>query len=102
MPSDKPTLNLDQLVDVELPDPPVLRTEIDCQKDERSPEYEINRIIKGRYNKDGDVEYLIDWKGYPALARTLEPLENLNEAAKEFVRTNKISIQGKKNKGSPS
>ena len=34
LPSDRPTPNLDRLVDVELPDPPVLRTEVDSQKDE--------------------------------------------------------------------
>ena len=28
-------------------------------------EYEVNRIIKGRYNKNGEFEYLIDWKGFP-------------------------------------
>ena len=41
-----------------------------------------------------------DWDLY--VRGTFEPLENLNEAAKEFVRTNKISIEGKKNKGSSS
>ena len=91
------TPKLDQLVDVELPDPPVLSTQADSQNDDdTSPEYEINKIIKGRYNKEGNVEYLIDWKGYPVSARTYEPLENLNETAREFVRTHDIPIQGKK------
>ena len=90
-------IKLDQLVDVELPDPPVLSTQADSQNDDdTSPEYEINKIIKGRYNKEGNVEYLIDWKGYPVSARTYEQLENLNETAREFVHTHDIPIQGKK------
>ena len=58
--------------------------------------YEINKIIKGRYNKEGNVEYLIDWKGFPASARSYEPYENLNEAAKEYVDKTKIEISGKR------
>ena len=41
------TPKLDQLVDVELPDPPVLSTQADSQNDDdTSPEYEINKIIQ--------------------------------------------------------
>lgn len=58
--------------------------------------YEINKIIKSRYNKEGNLEYLIDWKGFPASARSYEPYENLNEAAKEYVDKTKIEITGKK------
>ena len=91
--------DLDKLVDVEVPDPPVPSTEASAEpqdKDDESPEYEINKILKGRYKKNGNIEYLIDWKGYPASARTYEPLENLNETAKEYVRTHSIPITGKK------
>ena len=66
-------------------------------EDQTSPEeFEINKIIKGRYNKDGNIEYLIDWKGYPSSARTYEPEENLNEAAREYVKVNEIPMTGRK------
>ena len=64
--------------------------------EETEPIYDINKIIKGRYNKEGNIEYLIDWKGFPASARSYEPYENLNEAAKEYVDTKKIEITGKR------
>ena len=76
--------------DVELPDPPVLRTEEESRLPATEPEYEINKIIKGRYNKRGKLEYLIDWKGYPASTRTYEPLENLNTTAQEYVKSHDI------------
>ena len=63
---------------------------------QETPEYEINKIIRARYNRKGELEYLIDWKGYPAAERTYEPLENLNEAAREYVRTNDIPVTGRK------
>ena len=59
-------------------------------------EYEINKIIKGRYTTDGSVEYLIDWKNYPPSERTYEPYENLNDAAKAYVDSREIPITGKK------
>ena len=108
----------DHLADVEMADPPVLRTEAnqsdDTQPDSPQPEvtqpedgqmqqpqlgpdeFEINKIIKGRYNKAGDIEYLIDWKGYPPSARTYEPEENLNEFAKEYVKSHEIPVTGQK------
>ena len=64
--------------------------------EETEPEYEINKIVKGRYNKEGNVEYLIDWKGFPVSARTYEPYDNLNEAAKEYVDNTEIKITGKR------
>ena len=56
----------------------------------------VNKIIKARYNKEGNKEFLIDWKGYPASERTYEPLENLNDAAKEYVETHNIPVVGKR------
>ena len=59
-------------------------------------EFEINKIIKGRYNKTGEIEYLIDWKNYPPSHRSFEPYNNLNESAKKFVDSHNIPITGKK------
>ena len=52
-------------------------------------EYEINKIVKARYDKAGNLHYLIDWKGYPVSERTL------NEAAKEYVSSHDIPTTGK-------
>ena len=59
-------------------------------------EYEIDKIIRGKYNKDGKLEYLIQWKGFGKKDRTYEPVSNLNEAAKEYVSSHKIPISGKR------
>ena len=56
------------------------------------PLYEINKIIKGKYDKDGNIKYLVDWK---ETDRSYEPYDNLNEAAREFVDNNKVPIIGK-------
>ena len=63
--------------------------------DSQDDEYEIHKIVKARYDKAGNLHYLIDWKGYPASERTYEPFENLNEAAKEYVSSHDIPTIGK-------
>ena len=82
--------------DLELPDPPVPRPSVN--KNVSPSEFEINKILRARYDKDGKLEYLIDWKGYPASERTYELLENLNETARQYVQTHKIPITGHKQK----
>ena len=57
-----------------------------------SDEYKINKIVHARKAKNGSLEYLIDWKGYPVSARTYEPYSNLNTEAKQYVDTTKIKI----------
>lgn len=84
--------------DIELPDPPVERQGLESGEDSSentAEEYEINRIIHKKLGKDNKVLYLLDWKGYPASARTYEPEENLNEEAKKYVRTHDIPIVGR-------
>ena len=72
---------------------PILYSPSDSEENES--EYEINQIIKGRYTKDGKIEYLIDWKGYPKEARTYEPYDNLNDFAKKYVNEHNVPIVGK-------
>ena len=36
-------------------------------------QYEVSRIIKGRYSKSGEPEYLIEWANYPKESRSYEP-----------------------------
>ena len=67
-----------------------------ARTEENPPKFDINKILKGRYNKSGQIEYLIDWKNYPPSHRSYEPYDNLNESAKKFVDTHKIPITGKK------
>ena len=71
----------------------------DCIKTEiADPEYEINKILKARYNKKGEIEYLVHWKGFPPSERSYEPLQNLNDAAREYVKTHKIPTTGQRPK----
>ena len=88
--------NHSPMVDIDLPDPEVPRPENKNIETLSETQYEINKLLRARYNKDGKLEYLIDWKGYPASARTYEPLENLNQAATQYIRTHKIPITGHK------
>ena len=61
------------------------------------PEYEINKILKSRYKKDGSgLEYLISWKGFPASENSYEPWSNLNDTARKYVEEHKVPIIGKK------
>ena len=55
--------------------------------------YDIKDIIHKRYNKDGKLEYLIDWKGYPKSARSYEPYDNLSTVAKEWVNNNEVKLK---------
>ena len=57
-----------------------------------SEEYKIKKIIHARKAKNGSLEYLIDWEGFPASARTYEPYDHLNEEAKNYVDANKVPI----------
>ena len=69
---------------------------IDVQ--DSSNQYEVEKISKVRYNKDGTKAYLIKWKGYSDRHNSYEPYENLNESAKEYVDTHKLPVVGKKHK----
>jgi hypothetical protein len=60
-------------------------------------EYEIERIIRGRYRNDR-LEYLVKWKGYPNSRNTWEPLANLNKATLEYLERNPVKISGKMKK----
>ena len=77
-------------------DPPVPRNDHLLPPIEtEEPLYEINKIIKGKYDKDGNIKYLVDWKGFGKKDRSYVPYHNLNEAAREFVDNNKVPIIGK-------
>ncbi len=47
--------------------------------------HEVEAIV-GRRRKNGGVEYLIKWKGYPEEANSWEPESNLNDGAREEAR----------------
>ena len=85
------------IMPIERLEPRIKRRETIKSPVELPEEYEIEKIVRGRYTKNGDIEYLIQWKGYGEKDRTFEPMENLNQAAKNYVKTHKIPITGKKN-----
>ena len=77
-----------------IPELTLLEDDSDSDQSE-DEEYKINKIIKGRYTKNGVIEYLVDWKGFPKEARSYEPFENLNHRAKRYIEENNIPIMGR-------
>jgi hypothetical protein len=57
-------------------------------------EYTVRKIIRGRYHK-GRPQYLIHWKGFSKADRTWEPLENLNETARAYLKKHPVTMTGK-------
>jgi len=48
------------------------------QKNDSFEDYEVERIILSRYNVDGELQYLIKWKGYKGEDNTWEPSSNIS------------------------
>eukprot|EP01133_Synstelium_polycarpum_P004030 gene4030-4667_t len=55
---------------------------------EGKEEYIVESILSKRFNKTGDIEYLIKWAGYPRDESTWEPMEHCNchEIIRKFER----------------
>ena len=53
--------------------------------EEGFPEYEVEKIVRHKFNKKGKLQYLIRWKGYDESHDTWEPMENLNNSS-DLVR----------------
>jgi hypothetical protein len=64
----------------------------------QSDVYEVEKVIKGRYKKNGSVEYLVHWKGYSEKDRTWEPVDNLNQAILDYIGTNPVPMLKLQNK----
>ena len=45
-------------------------------------EYEVEKILEKRVEKNGYTEYLVKWRNYDHVENTWEPLDNLGEAEK--------------------
>jgi hypothetical protein len=54
--------------------------------------FEVEKVIKGRYRKNGSIEYLVHWKGYSEKDRTWEPVDNLNQAILDYIRKNPVPM----------
>jgi hypothetical protein len=54
--------------------------------------FEVEKVIKGRYRKNGSVEYLIHWKGYSEKDRTWEPVGNLNQAILDSIKKTSVPM----------
>lgn len=49
------------------------------KRDETEGEYEVEKIVDVRENKNGDKEYLIKWIGYSDSDNTWEPSKNIQQ-----------------------
>ena len=58
-------------------------------------EYDIDKVIRGRY-RNGRLEYLVKWKGYPNSSNTWEPQANLNKPALDSLERHPVNISGKR------
>lgn len=53
----------------------ILKGVIDCYQD--NPEYEVETIVKSRYDVDGNIEFKVKWKGHNGYSWI--PYENFND-----------------------
>ena len=60
--------------------------------------YEVERIVQGRYKENGDVEYLIKWKGYAANYNSYVKKQDLNEACLEHLHSKGVRMVGRPRK----
>ena len=60
---------------------------------ESDEEFAVEKIIEKQLNPDGNVQYLIKWKGYDEKDNSWEPIENLycDDLIEEFEK-NQVSI----------
>ena len=57
-------------------------------------EFELEKIVRGRYRED-KLQYLIKWRNFPSSRNSWEPVENLNQAALDYLTDNPVKISGK-------
>lgn len=53
------------------------RVSVESECEEGEPVYEVERILDHRKDKNGEILYLVKWKGWPTENSTWEPEENL-------------------------
>ena len=54
------------------------------KKKKAEAEYEVESVVSKRDTEEGEVEYLVKWKGCDASGNTWEPVENL-EYSQELI-----------------
>ena len=58
------------------------------------PYYEVDKVLKGRY-PNGELEYLLKWKGYSSKFNTWEPATLLNDTLLAELTNHPVRITGK-------
>ncbi|XP_070535019.1 uncharacterized protein [Ptychodera flava] len=61
---------------------------------EQAPYYEVEKVVRGRY-RNGKLQYLVKWKDYSHKHNTWEDENNLNDAAREYLREHPVKVTGK-------
>ena len=57
------------------------RTKAAQQAEDELESYEVRKLLDHRYSEDGQLEYLISWKGYGPESDSWEPIEHINNTA---------------------
>lgn len=63
------------------------------QQVKKDLEYEVEKILDSRLNKkEGTIEYLVKWKGFPSSDNSWEPADGLKQCSqkiKEYRKSQK-------------
>lgn len=69
--------------------------ELDDHSLHEEPEYEIEKIIRGKWIDD-ELHYLVKWKGFSMKDASFVSFKDLNDAAKRYLQEHSVPVTGRK------
>lgn len=57
--------------------PTLMKSDHQAQESEASDVYVVDRVLDKRFNKNGEIEYLVKWEGWSDKFNSWEPEEHI-------------------------